>query len=456
VVPETLTVVAIDDDPDILALVTTVLTRHQDLRVLTAGDPEHGIEMVLRHRPEIVLIDLRMPRISGMELLEQILKTDPTIDVILMTAYYTTESAVEAIKKGACDYLNKPFTPEQLQHRVAALAAEIRQRRRAQSLDDELSDACTFDGIVGRSPLMREAFVRLRRIAPHYRTLLISGATGTGKEVAAQAIHRLSPAAHGPFVVCNCAAIPEALIESELFGHVRGAFTSATSDKAGMFEAAHGGTLFLDEIGDMPLTSQPKLLRAIQHQEVQRVGSTVQRKVDIRIICATNRDLREDAEAKRFREDLFYRISMVEIRMPSLAERPDDVLLLSRHFIRRFAESYRKEIRGASRRAEAALLRHSWAGNVRELENVIGYACMIANSNEIDVWDLPDSFGPKPEGASASATGLISLAEMERVHARRVLDAVGGDKARACEILGVSRATLYRLLSPRQVSISEG
>jgi DNA-binding NtrC family response regulator len=450
VTPEKLTLLAIDDDPDILALITAALGREQDLQVLTAIDPERGIEIVSRHRPEIVLIDLRMPRISGMELLEQVLKTDPTIDVILMTAYYTTESAVEAIKKGACDYLNKPFTPEQLLQRVNGLAADIRQRRRAQSLDDELSESCSFEGIVGRSPLMREAFLRLKRIAPHYRTLLISGATGTGKELAAQAIHRLSPVARGPFVVCNCSAIPEALIESELFGHVRGAFTSATSDKAGLFEAADGGALFLDEIGDMPPVSQPKLLRAIQHLEVQRVGSTVPRKVDIRIICASNRDLREEVEAKRFRDDLFYRISMAEVRMPSLAERPDDVLLLVRHFVRRFAESYGKVIRGATRRAEAALLRHPWTGNVRELENAIGYACMIASSSEIDVWDLPDSFGSKSEGAPAGAAELISLAEMEHVHARRVLDAVGGDKARACDILGVSRATLYRLLAPRQ------
>jgi DNA-binding NtrC family response regulator len=444
------TLVAIDDDEDLLALVSTALGKADDLRVITVAQPEDGLEIVIRQRPHIVLLDLMMPRISGMDLLETIVKTDPTIDVVLMTAYYTTESAVLAIRKGACDYLNKPFTSETLRERVGDLVADVRQRWRAQELDEKLLEACRFEGIIGHSPLMRDVFVRLRRIAPHFRTVLISGATGTGKELAARALHRLSPAAGGPFVVCNCAAIPEALLESELFGHVRGAFTTATSDKPGMFEAANSGTLFLDEIGDMPLASQAKLLRAVQHQEFQRLGSTAPRKVDIRIICATNRDLCKEVEAKRFREDLYYRIAMVEIRLPSLEERREDLLLLARHFISRFASTYDKPIRGATRRAETALLRHAWSGNVRELENVIGYACMMTNSGAIDVWDLPDNFRSKPEDNTTGTVDLISVDEMVQIHASRVLDAVGGDKVRAAEILGVSRATLYRLLATKQ------
>jgi transcriptional regulator with PAS, ATPase and Fis domain len=267
-------------------------------------------------------------------------------------------------------------------------------------------ESCRFEGIVGRSPAMLEVFARIRRAAPYFRTVLITGVTGTGKELVAHAVHRLSPASRGPFVVCNCAAIPECLLESELFGHVRGAFTSATSDKAGMFEAANGGTLFLDEIGEMPVQAQAKLLRAVENQEVQRVGSTTSRKIDVRIVCATNRNLPKEVEMKNFREDLFYRISMVEIRLPSLAERREDVPLLVRHFIDRFARQYGKPVEGLTRRAEAAILRCLWTGNVRQLENVIGYA-------------------------------------------RRVLQAVGGDKLRAAEVLGISRATLYRLLAPR-------
>jgi transcriptional regulator with PAS, ATPase and Fis domain len=252
-------------------------------------------------------------------------------------------------------------------------------------------------------------------------------------------------------VVCNCAAIPESLLESELFGHVRGAFTSATNDKPGMFEAANGGTLFLDEIGEMPFAAQAKLLRAVENQEVQRVGSTALRKVDVRIVCATNRNLQKEAEMKNFREDLFYRISMVEIRLPSLAERREDLPLLIRHFINRFARQYAKTVEGVTRRAEAALLRRPWTGNVRELENVIGYACMMTDSNRIDACDLPPGFSVAAEVAGDGAVEMISLDEMERLHARRVLDALGGDKLRAAEILGVSRATLYRLLAPKTV-----
>jgi DNA-binding NtrC family response regulator len=381
-----------------------------------------------------------------MELLERIVQIDPATDVILMTAHYTTESAVEAIKKGACDYLNKPFTREQLRTRLAPFIDEAKRRQRAQQLDEEMLEACRFEGIVGRSPIMHEVFARIRRAAPYFRTILITGATGTGKELVAHAIHRLSPAAHGPFKVCNCAAIPESLVESELFGHVRGAFTSATSDKPGMFEAAHGGTLFLDEIGELPAAAQAKLLRAVEKQEIQRVGSTVLRKVDVRIVCATNRTLQREVEIRNFREDLFFRISMVEIRLPSLAERREDLPLLMRHFVDRFARQYGKPVEGITRRAEAAMLRHAWNGNVRELENVIGYACMMTDSARIDACDLPPQFSDVTHSPPESAVQMISLDELERSHARRVLDAVGGDKLRAAEILGVSRATLYRLL----------
>jgi DNA-binding NtrC family response regulator len=380
------------------------------------------------------------------------IQIDPSTDVILMTAHYTTESVLEAIRKGASDYVNKPFTPEQLRERLSPVIAEARKRLHAQGLEEEILRASRFQGVIGRSPLMADVFARARRIAPYFRTVLITGATGSGKEVLAHAIHQLSPAARGPFVVCNCAAIPENLLESELFGHVRGAFTSATSDKTGMFEAAHGGVLFLDEIGEMPVAAQAKLLRAVQSHEIQRVGSTVSRKVDVRIVCATNRNLAHEMETKNFREDLFFRISMVEIRLPSLAERREDIPLLVRHFINQFASQYAKKIEGITRRAEIAMLRYPWVGNVRELENVIGYACMMTQSSKVDACDLPGRFIAPPgvetlAGAPDSPVDLVSLEEVDRAHARRVVNAVGGDKVRAAEILGVSRATLYRLLA---------
>jgi DNA-binding NtrC family response regulator len=385
-----------------------------------------------------------------MDVLERIMEEDPSTNVILMTAYYSTESAVEAIRKGACDYLNKPLRIDQLRERVGQLIGEARARQRASELDEELIQAHSFRGIIGRSPVMQEVFSRVSRIAPHFRTALLTGQTGTGKELAARALHDLSPVAKGPFVVCNAAALPENLVESELFGNMRGAFTGANQDKAGMFEHAHGGTLFLDEIGEMPLPIQAKLLRAVQQQEVQRLGSSVARKVNVRIVAATNRDLRASVANKEFREDLFYRLSMVEIRLPRLAERKEDLPLLLRHFVERFSEQYGKPIDGLTRRAEMVLNRHHWPGNVREVENVIGYAAMMAHGSRIDVQDLPELVA---KAALDVPTGgeypMVCVDEIQKLHARNVLERVGGDKVAAAQVLKVSRATLYRLLADR-------
>ena len=290
-------------------------------------------------------------------------------------------------------------------------------------------------------------------MAPHYRALLITGETGTGKDLIAQALHKLSPASAGRYVVLNCSAVVETLFESELFGHVRGSFTGATSDKAGLFEHAHGGTLFLDEIGDMPLATQAKLLRVLQNQEVQRVGSLTARKVDVRVIAATNRDLRAAIAEKHFREDLYYRLSMVEINVPRLAERKEDLPLLERHFITRFAAQYGKEIRGLTHRAQILLSLHSWPGNVRELENVIGHACMMAMGDTIDVQDLPSymhSSMNASEGAPAlplaPEPGVGTLEEQERLLIIRALEAAGGNQSQAARLLRIGRDALrYKL-----------
>src|SRR5260221_2969170 len=280
--------VIIDDNAGSLELLSTALAQ-EGLEILTASDPEDGLDLVYERRPQIVLTDLVMPGMSGREVLERVVEFDPSIDVILMTAHYSTESAVEAIRKGASDYLNKPISIATLRERIGKLVEEARRRRRALQLEDELLAGCEFEGLVGASPLMWDMYSRIRRVAPHYRTALVTGATGSGKDLVARALHRLSPAAAGRYVVLNCSAVVETLFESELFGHVKGAFTGATHDKMGMFEHAHGGTLFLDEIGDMPLATQAKLLRAIQDQEIQRVGSLAARKVDVRVIAATHR-----------------------------------------------------------------------------------------------------------------------------------------------------------------------
>jgi len=437
---------AIDDDPQSLEFVKDALAQ-ENLEILTTTDPELGLELVLRRHPQIVLLDLMMPKIMGMELLERILEADPGTNVMLMTGHYSTEAAVEAIQKGAYDYLNKPLSVEKLRQRVDQLIAEARQRRRTLELDRELLKVYEFEGLLGRSPLMLDVFARVRRVAPHFRTVLVTGATGTGKELVARALHRLSPAASGTFAVCNCSAIVETLFESELFGYVKGAFTGATQDKSGLFEYANGGTLFLDEIGEMPLATQAKLLRVLQSQEIQRVGSPAVRKVDVRVVAATNRDLRARVGEKEFRDDLYYRLSMVEVKLPLLAERKEDVPLLVRYLVERFATQYNKPIRGLTRRAQALLARYSWPGNVRELENALGHACMMVEGDLIDVRDFPDTLRKPAERELVEDEDLIPLDELQRRHALRVLARVGGNKKRAAEILGIARTTLYQLLA---------
>ena len=348
------TLLAIDDDPKSLELIRDALSR-DDLTILTSTDPATGLELALQRRPEIVLLDLVMPGIDGIGVLERILAAAPTTEVILITGHYSAESAVEAIRKGASDYLTKPLSIARLRERVGALIAEHRQRQRALQLDGELLKTCRFEGMVGRSPLMLEVFARIRRAAPHFKTALVTGATGTGKELVARALHKLGPAASARFAVCNSSAIVETLFESELFGHVKGAFTGATQDKVGLFEYAAGGTVFLDEIGDLPLATQTKLLRVLETREFQRVGSPAPRKTDVRVVAATNRDLREMVDKKEFREDLFYRLSMVEIKLPRLAERKEDLPLLERHFIERMAAEYGKPIRGIAPRVQISV-----------------------------------------------------------------------------------------------------
>ena len=445
-----LSVLIIDDNTKSLELLSSALAQ-PGLEILTASDPEQGLDLVYNRHPQIVLTDLVMPSLSGMEVLERIMEFDPSTEVILMTAHYSTESAVEAIKKGASDYLNKPISLAALRERVGRLVEEARKQQRSLQLEGELLASSEFEGMIGRSPVMCEMLPQIRRVAPHFRTMLITGETGTGKDLVARALHRLSPVAHGRFVVLNCSAVVETLFESELFGHVKGSFTGATGDKAGLFEHAHGGTLFLDEIGDMPLATQAKLLRVLQDQEVQRVGSLTPRRVDVRVIAATNHNLRVAVAEKRFREDLYYRISMVEVHVPRLAERKEDLPLLERHFISRFAAQYGKEIRGLTHRAQARLSLHGWPGNVRELENVLGHACMMAMGDTIDIQDLPAylrSSSPQEEPRHAPPPEAESgtLAEQERLLILRALETAGGNQSQAARILRIGRDALrYKL-----------
>lgn len=453
-----LRVVAIDDDVQHLKFISTVLSTDQVV-VSTAADPHAGLDLVRRARPHLVLVDLMMPGTTGIELLEKILQFDPSAEVILLTGQYSTESAVEAIQKGAADYLTKPVDVVKLQQRVESLLSEVRKGQRCFELENELLENSQFAAMVGHSPAMLEVFHRIRRVAPHFRSVLLTGETGVGKELAAQALHRLSPVATGPFVTCNCSAVVETLAESELFGHVKGAFTGAVQDRTGLFEAANGGTILLDEIGELSLAVQAKLLRVLQNQEVQRVGSPAVRRVDIRVIAATHRELRSMVKDGRFREDLFYRLSMVHIKLPSLAQRKEDLPLFERHFIKRFAQQYGKPVGGITRRAQELLARYSWPGNVRELENVLGSACMTTEGETIDVSDLPEYIREQQlvevRDEIRSEETFRSLEQVERAHAVRVLEYAGGNKVRAAELLGISRTKLYRILGESDLSAAD-
>jgi DNA-binding NtrC family response regulator len=415
---------------------------------LTASDPEQGLELVVNWHPQIVLTDLLMPGMSGLDVLSRIMEIDPSTDVVLMTAHYSTETAVEAIKNGASDYLNKPISIALIREKIERLIEQANRRRQALLLQDEVLANSEFEGIIGNSPLMWDTFSRVRRVAPHYRSVLITGETGTGKDLVAQALHRLSPVARGQLVVLNCSAVVETLFESELFGHVKGSFTGATADKPGLVEQAHGGTLFLDEIGDMPLPAQAKLLRVLQNQEVQRVGSLTLRKIDIRVIAATHRDLRAAIESKTFREDLYYRLSMVEIHVPRLAERQGDLPLLTRHFLSKFAAQFKKEIRGITRRAEIQLARHTWPGNVRELENVIGHAAMMTMGDMIDVQDFPAYLMQRESAHSSTAipagdsANLGTIEEHERILVIQALESAHGNQSAAARQLRIGRDAL--------------
>ncbi|HXA85717.1 MAG TPA: sigma-54 dependent transcriptional regulator [Candidatus Dormibacteraeota bacterium] len=441
--------VIIDDNPRSVEYISTALAS-ASVKIFTASDPEEGLDLVYTHRPQVVMTDLVMPRMSGLEVLERITEFDPAIDVILMTAHYTTETAVEAIRKGAADYLNKPIELAVLRDRVGRIIDAALVRQQVRHAEDQVMETAQFEGIVGRSPEMWEMFSRIRRIAPHYRAALITGQTGTGKELVAQALHRLS-LVKGRFVVLNCSAVVETLFESELFGHVRGAFTGAERDKTGLFEHARGGTLFLDEIGDMPLSTQAKLLRVLQNQEVLRVGSLTPQKVDVRVVAATNKDLRRQIAERQFREDLYFRLSMVEIQTPSLAQRMGDLPLLARSFVKKFSRQYNKNISGITQRAQILLGRHTWPGNVRELENVIGHGCMMTMTSMIDVADLP-LLAPHAAGAAAAVplpqatiTAEPANASLEEHEKQLVMDALNqaaGNQSQAARQLRIGRDAL--------------
>jgi two-component system NtrC family response regulator len=444
-VAEPFRILVVDDEPAQLELVGGFL-RKQGFEV---GEAASGRAAVARFKQEpfdLVLTDQRMPDLSGLDVLEAVRAASPETAVVIMTAYGTIETAVSAVKAGAADYLAKPLNLDELLHRIH----QIQDRRRLLTENRELRAALAerhrVEGIIGESGPMQEVLSVVRRVASSDATVLIRGESGTGKELIAKALHYASPRAAGALVKVNCAALAESLLEAELFGHEKGAFTGAVTARKGRFELADGGTLFLDEIGDLPPHLQVKLLRVLQEREFERVGSSRPVKVDVRLLAATHRNLETLVREGRFRDDLYYRINVVTIQLPPLRERREDLLLLVDHFLRVFADKNGKGIRGLTREARAALLRYDYPGNVRELENLIERAVVLTRDDVVGLTDLPltlDAQASEPEGGA----GLVAAVEgLERRMIREALAKADGIQTRAAELLGIGgRVLRYKL-----------
>ena len=440
----------VDDEPGVLALVQR-FAEAEGFEVVTRQGGVALLGELAELNVDAALLDRNMPEVGGLQLLKTIRAADPDCQVILMTAEATVDSAIEAVKLGALDYLSKPLDFDRLRELLGGVRYSIARRQRLLAADTEVANRFEFYGMVGRSPLMQELFDLVRRLAPHARTALVTGETGTGKELVARALHKLGPRKDRKFIAFNCSALAETLAESELFGHVRGAFTGAIDAKAGLFEQADGATLVLDEIGELPLPIQAKLLRVIEYGDVQRVGATDSRKVDVRLIAATNRRLPQEVAAGRFRQDLFYRLNVVEIALAPLRERRDDIPYLTAAFVQEFASRFEKRVSGLSPGAERLLNNSPWTGNVRELRNVIERACMLSEGRMLSEREVLAALGgarPAPAAASMAETpdtGEIAP-EVDRCAIEQALQQVGGNRSAAARKLGISRRALYRRL----------
>jgi two-component system NtrC family response regulator/two-component system response regulator HydG len=455
-------IVVIDDEVNAAAALETLL-QEDGYEVGRAHDARSGLAMLEKTEPDIVLTDLRMPGMDGLELLEKIKGIRPETMVIVMTAYGTVKTAVRAMKLGAEDYLSKPIDVEELEVILQRTLEKKRLLEETRVLRDRVHRKYAFESLVGECPEMLAAFKTVRQVAPASSSVLLLGESGTGKELFAQALHQNSPRKDKPFIKVACSALPETLLESELFGHEKGSFTGALYARAGRFEMADGGTLFLDEIGDISPTVQIKLLRFLEEREFERVGGNRTYKVDVRIVCATHRDLAKKLEDGTFREDLYYRLNVIEIHIPPLRERGADIPVLAHHFLKKFAEVNGKDLRGVSDEALALLLGHPWPGNVRELENAIERAVVLANEPVLTAAHFPTLRRISGEVRPASNGGLgvaipgSTFADIEREAILRTLEAVGGSTSRAASLLQISaRKIQYKLKEYHEEGIVAG
>ena len=442
-------VLIVDDDTSMCELLAEGLVQH-GYEARWNASPHEALTQLAEHNFDVVLTDINMRDMSGLELCQKATEAHPELPVIVITAFGSMETAVQAIRAGAYDFITKPFDID-----VVAIAIERAVKhgvltREVQRLQRAVDESRRFDELLGASPAMKEVYDLLERVGESESTVLVSGESGTGKELVARALHRRSKRSAGPFVAINCAAMPEQLLESELFGHTKGAFTDARSARPGLFVQAKGGTIFLDEIGDMPVGLQPKLLRALQERTVRPVGGDTETPIDVRVVAASNRDLETAIEERKFREDLYYRINVIHVELPPLRARGADVILLATHYLQHFATQSQKDVRSLDAEAAEKLSAYAWPGNVRELANCMERAVALTRNESIGVADLPEKIRSYRTShvlvAATDPTELVPMEEVEKRYILRVLEAVGGNKTLAAQVLGLDRKTLYRKL----------
>jgi len=442
-------VLIVDDDTSMCELLADGLAQH-GYEARWNASAQEALTQLGEHDFDVVLTDINMRDMSGLELCQKATEAHPQLPVIVITAFGSMETAVQAIRAGAYDFITKPFDID-----VVAIAIERAVKhgvltREVQRLQRAVDESRRFDELLGASPAMKEVYDLLERVGESESTVLVSGESGTGKELVARALHRRSKRSAGPFVAINCAAMPEQLLESELFGHTRGAFTDARSARPGLFVQAKGGTIFLDEIGDMPVGLQPKLLRALQERTVRPVGGDTETAIDVRVVAASNRDLETAIEERKFREDLYYRINVIHVELPPLRARGADVILLATHYLQHFATQSQKDVRSLDAEAAEKLSAYAWPGNVRELANCMERAVALTRNESIGVADLPEKIRSYRTShvlvAATNPTELVPMEEVEKRYILRVLEAVGGNKTLAAQVLGLDRKTLYRKL----------
>jgi DNA-binding NtrC family response regulator len=449
--PDAATVLVVDDEPSNVASLEKIFQR-EGMRVLTAESAKAALDLARAHRVQVVLTDLMMPGVSGLELLKALKQASPDTEVVMMTAYGTVETAVQAMREGAYDFVEKPLKRMTIVKSVKKAAERQSLVTENRSLKSEIARLTTHE-IVGSSPALRRVMEIATQAAPSSATVLVLGESGTGKELLARCIHERSARSRGPFVAVNCAAIPESILEAELFGHERGAFTGAFARRDGRFAKATGGTLFLDEIGELSPAVQVKLLRVLQEGEYEPVGGDTVR-ADVRIVAATNKDLRAEVSAGRFREDLFYRLNVIAITSPPLRARRDDIPLLVDHFLGKYCKKNSRPRLVAPPEVTALLTEYSWPGNVRELENVIERAVVLCRGTRLELSDLPDTLHEAPSAEASTVTFNVGtpLDEVERRLLRETLRYAKGDKSVAAQLLGISTRTIYRKLGEMEVA----